>query len=278
MILHKTFGQHLRLGNLLFKYAWTIQAMKRYGCESAFPEHYLWKYLEKPPVIDNDIPVDEVFKTQKWEFDPVFVDGFCDDFKNKNVDIDLGCFFQSQRWFENCENDIKEALRFKKEHIDRIKEKYKEALSSTTIALSIRRGDFVGHGAFAQIPIDWYFKALGELTPRPIPTNVILFSDDIEWCKTIFKGDGFYFADPNNTHITKYDSENYHADPTEQLILMSLCDDFIIGNSTFSWWGAFLGSNPDKKVIHSGEVFDNDYKSLYDIKDYYHPEWIEFKG
>ncbi len=275
MILHKLFGQHLRLGNFLYKLSAMWAMTYRYNCKMKLPDYFLWKYLVNPPEIDNGEIVEDVFRTRKWEFDPLHLHDHAELFRTKNVDIDLGAFFQSARWFEDFEPEILEKLKFKQEYVDFCKEKYKDSLSKETIAISIRRGDMVNHNSFFQIPIEYYLIALQEEFPNWKEYNIVFFSDDIEWCKQTFKGDNVYFAEPNGTHITIYDSNNYHKDPTEQLIYGTLCDNFIIGQSTFSWWQAFLGSKRSGgKVVHSGKNFDNDY-SHYDIRDYYYPIWVK---
>jgi hypothetical protein len=63
----------------------------------------------------------------------------------------------------------------------------------------------------------------------------LIFSDDIEWCKNNFKGPEFYFSE-NEIDI-------------EDLFLMSLCDNHIISNSSFSWWGSWLCKKEGKKII-----------------------------
>ena len=64
-------------------------------------------------------------------------------------------------------------------------------------------------------------------------------TDDIDWCKEIFTGDNFIFNDTVPENLIKG-----HFD----LAVGSLCDDFIISNSTFSWWMSYLGQNKDKKI------------------------------
>ena len=63
----------------------------------------------------------------------------------------------------------------------------------------------------------------------------LIFSNDIEWCKKNFIGNQFIFIEGEKDYI--------------DLWLMSLCKNNIIANSSFSWWGAWLNTNSDKKVI-----------------------------
>jgi hypothetical protein len=62
-------------------------------------------------------------------------------------------------------------------------------------------------------------------------------SDDISWCKQ--------HLDLGSTNILYL--ENYK--PEEQLWIMSLCHNFIISNSSFSWWAAYLSRYENKKVF-----------------------------
>ena len=85
-------------------------------------------------------------------------------------------------------------------------------------------------------------------------TLFLVFSDDIEWCKLNFnkKNTGI----DNYLFIERQSSE-------EDLILMSLCANNIICNSTFSWWAAWLNKNLDKKVIAPREWFNK--RHLHEI-------------
>ena len=56
--------------------------------------------------------------------------------------------------------------------------------------------------------------------------------------------------------------------------MMRLCSDFIIANSSFSWWGAWMSTNQNKKVIAPKQWFGNPLDKQNNTKDLYCPDWI----
>lgn len=281
MILSEMWGQHVRLGNFLWKYAYNIKLCSKFGYEAQYPDYYLWKYLENPPVVfDKEPPVDLLVRPKQWAWSQEEMEEIESlDFKNQDISFALNHFMQSYKWFEGYEREVYNSLKIKQEEIEKVKNKYDYLFNSpeSTIGISIRLGDFVGHGDFFQIPTDWYLNAL-EQFPYWQERKVVVFSDDIEKAKTLFKGYGFYYAEPNNTHTHAEGFKHYHSEKAaEQFILGTLMDDWIIGNSTFSWWMAWLATynKPFSKVIHCGEVFRGKRKQENDITHYYHPSWVK---
>lgn len=102
------------------------------------------------------------------------------------------------------------------------------------LALHIRRGDnFKNNKPEYVLKSNYYERCLKIFNYQP--NQVIVFSDDIDWCKIQFGDRGFNFID--------------EFSPAISLIMLSKCDDFILSVSTFSWWGAWLGNTPGKKVL-----------------------------
>ena len=92
--------------------------------------------------------------------------------------------------------------------------------------------------------------------------NVIVFSDDPEWCKEqeLFESDRFMIAEGNDN---RYD-----------MCLISLCDDFITANSSFSWWGAWL-ANRGTVIAPSRWFGDGGYTAKNDTRDIIPERWIK---
>ena len=168
---------------------------------------------------------------------------------DKTENCSLYGFFQTEKYFKHIEKQIRKDFTFK----DEIKDECDDLIKQFTnpIALHIRRGDFVWNNKnHPPLSLDYYKSALDLFDSD---REVIIFSDDTEWCKEqeLFADDRFAVAEG--------------GDQFYDLCLMSMCDDFIIANSTFSWWGAWL-ANRGKVVAPKnwfGEALSHDTKDLY---------------
>jgi hypothetical protein len=101
-----------------------------------------------------------------------------------------------------------------------------------TAFLHIRRGDYLNNPQYHYIQnLEYYEKALCILKEKnPSVKQIKIFSDDIVWAKeqSLFKSDLFSFSE--------------QEDEIEALQEMTQCHGgAVLANSTFSWWGAFLG-------------------------------------
>lgn len=136
-----------------------------------------------------------------------------------------------------------------------------EIRSNNSLAIHIRRGDYLKpeNKAYAVIRDDYYDKALAYIQERTDNLNIFVFSDDIEWCRREFS---------QIANVTFVD-EDISGDPYVDLELMRNCKYFIIANSTFSWWGAWLSERKDKIMIAPdmwyGEKKDDDFN--IDVRD-----------
>jgi hypothetical protein len=281
MITYKDWGKHLRLGNWLFQYTGIISILKDSGNNIVVPDYFLWDYLKIPPTINNETTEDEIFHFRQLNYtheEKTFLKNFFNENKEKIVNINLSPSLQSEKWFIENIDFIKSHLEIKDEEIEKVKSKYKEFFTKPTIGIGIRRGDFVDHGCFYQIPEDWYVKALKLEFPNYIDYNVIIFSDDIEWCKNYYKENGFLFVEPNNTHLHTDNFKYYRNNPMEQFILGILCDNFIGGSSTFTWWQMWYVKNFNNgKVIHCGENLRSECLEKFYNPDYYPETWTLIK-
>ena len=249
-------GKLGQFGNQMFQYAATKGIASKLNTSFMIPDHR--------EIFDDGIGnrytilLHDVFnldgqrgilQTQNY----IQEENFCFEEKFFNIspstNVCLWGFFQTEKYFKHIEKQIRKDFTFK----DEIKDECDDLIKQFTnpIALHIRRGDFVWNNKnHPPLSLDYYKSAL-ELFESD--REVIIFSDDTEWCKEqeLFVDDRFAVAEG--------------GDQFYDMCLMSMCDDFIIANSTFSWWGAWLGNRG--KVIAPkrwfGETLGHDTKDLY---------------
>jgi len=158
-------------------------------------------------------------------------------------------YFQCEKYFKHRRNEILELFRPADEFNNEIN-KYSNLFNS--ISLHVRRGDYINSRVFYIMSTEYYQKALSFL---PKDALVVIFSDDINWCKQIFIGERFVFINEID-YIVMY--------------LMSKMKYHIITNSSFSWWGAWL-SNSEKVIAPLNYVKEN----YVDTKDLIPENWIK---
>jgi len=252
MVSYSNLGTrgHGNLGNQLFQIASCIGIAKHFGAEAAFPAWEYEKYFENP--LPKGYSKGGTIKENHFHFA----------FEQFDNDCDITGWLQSEKYFERSKVEVRKQLKFKWKFLGDLMAENKEWFEKDTIAISVRRGDYVNNPNYALLPINYYIGALLKEFPDYHNYNIIIFSDDMEYCKLHFQClPNVYYAEGN---------------AIEQLCLMSLCDHFIIANSTFSWWGAWLGEKEHSKVIKPNYHFGYEFGKLNNAKDYYPERWNPF--
>lgn len=173
----------------------------------------------------------------------------------KSLLTSLSGYWQSEYYF----NDIRSILI--EELVPKILPPFPNwLLNNNTVAVHVRRTDYLLESQFGFLGKKYYVDSIDFFAKKIDNPLFIFFSDDIEWCKEEFKNDNSIFFDDNM----------WKADYL-QLFLMSKCLHQIIANSSFSWWGAWLNTNPEKIIIRPETPFRD--KSIY-YESYYPNEWL----
>lgn len=122
---------------------------------------------------------------------------------------------------------------------DRDKMIVNQIRNSDSVSIHVRRGDYLKENQYQVIKnFGFYEKAIAEIKKYSPDVTFYVFSDDIAWVKSQMKEKNVVYIDWNTG-----------ANSFKDMLLMSLCKHNIIANSTFSWWGAYLNTHPDKKVV-----------------------------
>lgn len=145
----------------------------------------------------------------------------------------------SWKYFEGAEQEIRSAFQFPPITDVRNLAAAEVARGATSVALHVRRGDYLASSALGDLaPLHYYERALGHLRERWSDLVFCVFSDDIEWCRANLRLDRAHYIDWNKGQ-----------DSFRDMQLMSYCRHHIIPNSSFSWWGAWLSESSGKEVV-----------------------------
>ena len=133
---------------------------------------------------------------------------------------------------------------------------YKKHFFTKLIAVHVRRANNVYLPDHHPVcPIEYYEKAIDLVLadqPSGFDHQLMVFSDDIEWCKEQLVFKNAIFANGNKPDIDPMRLTDAHplalGSAAFDLLTMAKCEYHIISNSTFSWWGAMLGSSSIKTV------------------------------
>jgi hypothetical protein len=154
-------------------------------------------------------------------------------FRASLYDLDLPVYIQghlqSERYFADYADEIVAALVWPDEIAST--ELGDDEDRRPTVGVSFRRGDYVELGW--ALPFAYYEEALDRVTAQIPEPRIALFGDDAAFVELAASRLGRYGPVIDATRIAR--------DPLAQLRLLSLCDHCVISNSSFAWWGAWLG-------------------------------------
>lgn len=191
----------------------------------------IWKRLSRKRFNEKFYWVDTVDGYRAIQYDERFleIDG-----------VYLSGYWQTEKYFSGIENEIKTLFKFR-DCLRGKNREYQEQIQSDeyeSVSLHVRRGDYVGNSEVDICGKDYYQRTLEIICSKVKKPKFFVFSDDLAWCR-------------QNLGIENavYVAGNTGGDSYKDMQLMALCRHHIIPNSSFSWWGAWLGEKEDSIVI-----------------------------
>lgn len=179
--------------------------------------------------------------------------------------IYINGYWQSEKYFKNIKSIILNDFTFESPLEGMNKEMSEKILSSDSVSIHIRRGDYVSnkltHLMHGVSGIDYYLNAINYISNNVEKPHFFVFSDEPDWARENLQ----------TSFPMIFVNHNSGQNDFEDMRLLSLCKHHIIANSSFSWWGAWLSNNQNKIVIAPKKWF-NEYKA--DTKDLYPEDWI----
>jgi len=175
-------------------------------------------------------------------------------------------FFQSQKYFEDIKELIQDDFQSTLTSFsDTFKTICHQIQNSESVAVHVRRKDYLRYTDFNICTNEYYRKAVEKI--KTIIRNPVFFtfSDDICWARKNILIPNAVFVDLPDSQIS----------PGYDLLLMAQCRHQIIANSTFSWWGAWLNQNRGKIVVAPGIWHKNPIKNERFMKNILPEQWFK---
>jgi hypothetical protein len=142
-----------------------------------------------------------------------------------------------------------------------LSELIQESKTEKPLILHVRLTDYLLHPSFGTVGPDYYERAINMAKRDFDFERIWVFSDDISMAKSKLR----FLEEENVRLISEVDNS-----PAATLEAMRLGHNYIIANSTFSWWSAMLSRDSGAKVIAPEPWFS----SLKDPKDLIPPNWV----
>ena len=180
-------------------------------------------------------------------------------------------YFACQKYYADIMPDMQEIFLFP-DHPDEILHKRNMALAEkmdreNSVSVHIRRGDYLDPPNFAILgniaTQEYYDSAMEYFRSKESDTHFYIFTSDHEYARE-------HFSDESRYTIVDW---NTGKNSVQDLMLMSHCKGNICANSTFSFWGARLNKRPDKKVIRTYKMRNNQPVTPEIMHDYW-KDWI----
>jgi hypothetical protein len=258
MIVVKLMGG---MGNQMFQYAFGKLIASKYNKELILDLSFLLNKNQEPGFVYRDYDLGifklDVKTVNHFDLDSSFimldepdehpyVPEFLDLYKYipKDKNFYISGYFQKHEYVKHIREQLLEDFKLNYSLNDSSKKLLKDIQDSNSVCVNIRRTDYITnknalefHGVYGT---EYFNKAVVELNKKTSNPKYFIFSDDMEWCEENLKFE----------HDYTFVSHDYKGLKFGQyLYLMSACKNFIIPNSSFAWWAAWLNDNEEKIVI-----------------------------
>jgi len=270
MITYSQIGYFGRLGNQMFQFASTLGIGRTLGYDVKFPSYNMTN--KKPGMLQNGKSHNQYFELPHcFNIDETLLGevvhqhqyherkfGFSENVFSISDGTNLNGYFQSEKYFKHIEDEIRTNFTFKDEVRESALSLFPK-LEYETVGIHIRLNDYLSLSQHHPVcSVEYYNEALKNFSDKNY--YFIVFSDDKKMAKEIFgESENLLYIDNENPYIDMY--------------LMSMCNHNIIANSSFSWWGAWLNPNPNKKVVAPKQWFGSAYNHHY-MGDLYCEGWV----
>lgn len=264
------WGRLGRKGNMMFELSALYGMAKRYNREPELPSEWMYQHCYKHQVkIGNAIDTrkdvcEPAYEFTGWEYWDRAEEG-------AGETMSISGWLQSSKYFnKEITKDLFEfTWEFQQQTQAKLEMSIGNIFNKPVILIGFRVGkDYVDNGNYEILSPLYQVSALYKHFPNwREEYNILVFSDDYQYAKLNMDcHENIYFADGFSD--------------IEQMYLGTLCTHFILPNSTFSWWQAYLGEKEGSVVIHPSKYFKGYLQTISDTKDLWEKHWVShnYKG
>ncbi len=241
------------MGNQMFQFAFGLAQARRLGVGLQLDASHQDRPFSLRQWLLPNVPYAKMAPTvleRGMNYDQALVDSI------KDGDVLRG-YWQNERYFQLVEKELREIFMPSESPFDSaaFSQTVARMIDTHSVAVHVRRGDYLiePHKSYhGVLDLGYYNQAFNEVYNRMAAPHFFIFSDDPQWVRQHFSGDNITMIEPGK------EAEDMH--------LMSFCKHAIIANSSFSWWGAWLGDNRKDRVVISPEKWfdqaNEDYSGI----------------
>ena len=192
--------------------------------------------------------LDKGYQPEIFKFDNVYLNGY----------------WQCEKYFREIRQEITNDFIFPCEKTDdsKIIGLVNEIEHCNSVCVHIRRGDYLRSdlvGLYGGICTDEYYKKAIDYIREHVDNPIFyFFSNDMDWVRDNFVSDDYHYVNEDGAY-----------DGMTDMYLMTKCRHNIVANSSFSWWGAWLGAQNDKIV-----VCPNRWVNTHEVTDIICDGWV----
>lgn len=180
----------------------------------------------------------------------------------------LSGFWQSYRYFDAIDAQLRSDFSFRHPLAGQAVDLAERIGREDAVLLHVRRGDYLTVPISAVtngfVGLDYYERAVSLMREKIARPTFFVFSDDLDWCREHLPSLGGPFE------YVALDAPAGVPQDGFELQLMSCARHFIIANSTFSWWSAWLAGTRARHVIAPARWFTD---SSLDTSELSPPHW-----
>jgi hypothetical protein len=218
------------------------------------PRQRIWHPAGWTPLAEEALPRKQTFVHEaEFRFYPEVLD-----LAAPNLYLDG--YWQSESYFAEAQEEIRRAFQFRAPLSPLGRELAQTIGNVNSVCVDVRRGDYVmvesSRNTQGFLGADYYRRGAEWIKANIQDPRLFVSSDDLSWCREHLKFD---------LPTVYLDDEYAGWKFGEKLHLMSLCRHFLISNSTFAWWAAWLSRNENKLVACPRRWFRTDLLSAKDL-------------